>query len=202
MKRKNKKEGRLFLGILIAVIALGVGYAAISGVNLLINGSATAKASGEQEDFKVHFDNLTSEGNYITYTETAAADSFTPTFDTAKHVTAAAGESNKTASITVANDQLSADVAVSNLTTVGDTVTFTIPVINESDGIKANIAASVTNNNNEEYFNVTATPTTETQLAGNGATTNVTVTVRVVKVPKVDDVNGTFKVTLTANPVE
>ena len=203
MKRKNKKEGRLFIGILVAVIALGVGYAAISGVNLFINGSATAKASGQQEDFKVHFDDLTSSGNYMTYTEEAAVDSFTQTFDTAKHVTATTGETNKTASITIANDQLSADVAVSNLTTIGDTVTFTIPVINESDGVKANITAAVTNNN-EEYFNVTATPTTATPtlLNDNGATTNVTVTVSVVKVPKVNDVNGTFTVTLTAEPTE
>ena len=182
MKRKNKKEGRLFLGVLIAVIALGIGYASISGINLLINGSATAKASGEQEDFKVHFDDLTSEGNYMTYTETAAVDSFTQTFDTAKHVTATTEESNKTASITVANDQMSADVAVSNLTTVGDTVTFTIPVINESDGVKANITAAVTNNN-EEYFNVTATPTTATLLNDGGATTNVTVTVTLTAEP-------------------
>ena len=40
MKRKNKKEGRLFLGILIAVVTLGVGYAAITGVNLIINGTS------------------------------------------------------------------------------------------------------------------------------------------------------------------
>ena len=201
MKRKNKKEGRLFLGILIAVVTLGIGYAALTGVNLIINGSATAKASAQKEDFKVHFDDLTSTGNYMTYTETALVDSFTQSFDTAKHVTATTGESSKTASITIANDQMSADVTVSNLTTIGDTVTFTIPVINESDGIKANITAAVTNDN-EEYFNVTATPTTQVLLDDNGATTNVTVTVEVIKVPKVNDVNGTFKVTLTADPTE
>ena len=200
MKRKNKKEGRLFLGILIAVVTLGVGYAAITGVNLIINGSATATASGQQEDFKVHFDDLTSSGNYMTYTEEAGEDSFTPSFDTEKHVTATTGASNKTASITVANDQMRADIAVSNLTTIGDTVTFTIPVITESDGINATLAATV-ENENEEYFNVTAVPAVET-LNSNGATTNITVTVSVVKVPKVNDVNGTFTVTLRANPVE
>ena len=201
MKRKNKKEGRLFLGILVAVIALGVGYASITAIPLIINGSAIAKASGQQEDFMGHFDDLTSSLGYMTYTETAGLDSFTESFDTVKHVTATTGESNKTASITVANDALSADVAVSNLTTVGDTVTFTIPVINESDGIKANITAAITNNN-EEYFNVTATTTTETLLNDGGATTDVTVTVSVVKVPKVNDVEGTFTVTLTAEPTE
>lgn len=201
MKRTNKKEGRLFLGILLAVVVLGVGYAAITGVNLIINGSATASASGQQEDFKVHFANLNSSETYMIYSEAAAVDNFTQTVNNEKQATATTGESNKTASITVANNQVSADVAVSNLTTIGDQVTFTIPVINESDGIKAKIVASVTNDN-EEYFYVTATPTTETLLNANGDTTDVTVTVRVVKVPKVKDIEGTFKVTLRAEPVE
>ena len=196
----KRKEGKLFLGMLIAVVALGLGYAAITGVNLLINGSATATATGTQEEFNVHFDDLIQEGNYITYTETAEEDSFTQTFVDSKNVTATTGETNKTASIAVANNQLSADIALANLTTVGDTVTFTIPVINESDGIKANLSATVTNNE-EEYFTVTAVPAVET-LNGGNATTTVTVTVSVIKVPKVNDVNATFTVTLAADPEE
>jgi len=200
MKRKNKKEGKLFLGIIVAVLVLGVGYAAITGVNLIINGSATAKASGEQADFKVHFDDLVSTGNYITYTEEAATDSFTQNFVDSKNVTAASGTTNKEASIAVANNQMSATVSVSNMTTVGDTVTLTLPVINESDGIKANLSAIV-ENDSEEYFDVTAVPAVET-LNGNNATTTLTVTVRVIAVPKVNDVNATFTVDLAADPEE
>ncbi len=200
MKRKNKKEGRLFLGILIAVITLGVGYAAITGVNLIINGSATAKASGQQSDFIVHFDDLTNEGNYITYTEEAGIDTFSQSFVNSKNVTAASSTTTKEASITVASNQLSADVSVSNLTAVGDTVTFTLPVVNLSDGISANLSTEVTNNS-QEYFNVVATPAIDT-LGGNGATTTVTVTVSAIKVPQENDVEGTFTVTLTADPEE
>jgi len=199
MKRKNK-EGKLFIWGLIAVLFLGIGYAAVTGVNLIINGSATAKATGEQSDFNVHFADLTATGNYITYTETAEEDSFTQTFVDIKNVTAASSSSNKSAGITVANDQLSATVDVANMTTVGDTVTLTLPVINESDGVKADLSVSV-ENDSEEYFNVTAVPATET-LNGGGATTTVTVTVSVVKVPKVNDESGTFTVTLTADPTE
>ena len=86
------------------------------------------------------------------------------------------------------------------MTNVGDTVTLTIPVINESADVKANLSAAV-ENNNEEYFNVAAEPTVET-LNANNATTTVTVTVSVVKVPKVANQNGTFTVTLTADPVD
>ena len=197
---KKNKEGKLFIWGLIAVLFLGIGYAAVTGVNLIINGSATAKATGEQSDFNVHFADLTATGNYITYTETAEEDSFTQTFVDIKNVTAASSSSNKSASITVANDQLSATVDVANMTTVGDTVTLTLPVINESDGIKADLSVSV-ENGSEEYFNVTAVPATET-LNGGGATTTVTVTVSVVKVPKVNDESGTFTVTLTADPTE
>ena len=199
MKRKNK-EGRLFIWGLMAVLFLGIGYAAVSGVNLIINGSATAKATGEQSDFNVHFADLTESGNYITYTETAEEDSFTQTFVDSKNVTAASGSSTKSASIVVANNQLSATVNVANMTTIGDTVTLTLPVINESDGIKADLTASI-ENGEEEYFDVTAVPEVGT-LNGSGTTTNVTVTVSVIKVPKVNDVNGTFTVTLTADPAE
>ena len=198
MKRKNK-EGKLFLGILIAVVTLGIGYALVTGVDLMINGSAKAIASGSQEDFIVHFDDLVSTGNYITYIETAGVDSFTQSFDNANHVTASSSTTTKAAGITIANDKLSADVSVSNMTTIGDTVTLVIPVINESDGINADLSV-VVENNSEEFFTVTATPGVETLNGGNATT--VTVTVSVIKVPKVNDVNGTFTVTLTADPAE
>ncbi len=199
MKRKSK-EGKLFLGILVAVLILGVGYAAITAIPLIINGSATAKASAEDGDFVVHFNDFVSNGNYITYTENAGSDSFAQTFDTVKHVTAASNTTDKSASITLSDDRLSADVTVSNMTNVGDTVRLTIPVINESEGIKANLSTNITNNNSE-YFNVTAETATNT-LNSNGATTTITVTVEVIKVPKVNNAEGSFTVTLKADPTE
>ena len=199
--RKEKRNSKIMLGLLIAVVTLGIGYAAITAIPLIINGSATATASGTDADFIVHFDDFASDTNYITYSETVdTEDSLVQSFDTAKHVTAASGTTTKAADIVVSNDGLSATVSVSNMTNVGDTVRLIIPVINESDGIKAELSAAVVNNN-EEYFNVTAVPGIET-LNGNGATTTVTVDVSVVKVPKVADMEGTFTVTLTANPAE
>ena len=50
---KNKKTLQIVLLVVIAVVTLGVGYAAISAVNLIINGNATA--SVDQNNFKVHF---------------------------------------------------------------------------------------------------------------------------------------------------
>ncbi len=198
MKRKSK-EGKLFLGIIVAVLILGVGYAAITGVNLLINGSATAKATATDEDFIVHFNDFDQNGTYIVYSEDAGSDSFTQTFDTVKHITAGSNTTDKSASITVANDRLSADVAVSNMTNVGDKVVLTIPVINESNGINADLSIDI-ENNNSEYFNVTSETATNTLNAG--GTTTISVTVEVIKVPENNDVEGTFTVTLTADPTE
>lgn len=197
----RKKNGKLYLGILVSVMVLGIGYASLTAIPLIINGSATAKATATQEDFDVHFNDFVDGQSYITYSETAnTGDSLIESFVSAYNVTAASSETTKAASATIANNQESATVTVSNLTNIGDTVTLKLPVINESDGIKADLSTEIVNNN-EEYFTVTATPGVAT-LNGNNATSYVNVVVTVVKVPKVDDVTGTFTVTLTADPTE
>ncbi len=50
---KNKKKLQIMIFVLIAVITLGVGYAAISAINLVINGNATGSPS--QNSFSVVF---------------------------------------------------------------------------------------------------------------------------------------------------
>ena len=36
---KRKRNSKIMIGMLIAVVALGIGYDAIAGINLLINGN-------------------------------------------------------------------------------------------------------------------------------------------------------------------
>ena len=50
---QNKKKLQIVLLVLIAVLTLGIGYASITAVNLIINGNATA--SVDQNNFKVYF---------------------------------------------------------------------------------------------------------------------------------------------------
>ena len=50
---KNKKKLQIMIFVLIGVITLGVGYAAISAINLVINGNATGSPS--QNSFSVVF---------------------------------------------------------------------------------------------------------------------------------------------------
>ena len=50
---KNKRTLQIVLVVLIALITLGIGYASISVINLIINGNATV--SGNDSNFIVHF---------------------------------------------------------------------------------------------------------------------------------------------------
>ena len=65
---KNKRVFQTCLFVLIAIVVLGIGYASISGVILIINGNSTA--SVDQNNFKVYF--VTS--NITTGTRTASID--------------------------------------------------------------------------------------------------------------------------------
>lgn len=198
---KKRGHGNLFIGLLVAVIALGVGYAAITAIPLIINGSATAKASATDADFVVHFDDFTSGTNYLSYTETTSTTgSLTQSVVSAREVSGTFTGSDKAVSTTVAADQMSADVTVSNLENVGDTFTIKIPVINESDEIGANLSVDVTNSNTD-YFTVTSS-LDDDLISSSGGATYVNVVVSLKRVPKVDDITGTFTVTLTAEASE
>lgn len=195
----KKRKGKLLIAILLAVLALGIGYAAITAIPLIING--TAKAKAQDTNFIVHFNDFTNN-NYISYEElTGDTGTLDETVVSNKKVTGTFEGKDKNASVEIdSTDDTKATIKVENLENVGDSFTIKIPVINESDIVSANLSASIVNDN-ETYFNVTSTLDNDSILANGGATyVNVTVTLK--KVPKVDDVSGTFKVTLTADPVE
>ena len=198
---KKRGHGNLFIGMLVAVIALGVGYAAITAIPLIINGSATAKANATDADFVVHFNDFTVGTNYLSYTETTqATGELSQEIPSTSEVNGTFVGSDKAVSAVVAADQMSADVTVSNLENIGDTFTIKIPVINESDEIGADLSVDVTNSNTD-YFTVTSSLDSDS-IASNGGTTYVNVVVALKRVPKVDDITGTFTVTLTADATE
>ena len=43
----RRKNGKLIILVLGAIVTLGIGYAAITGINLLVNGSASVKPNGD-----------------------------------------------------------------------------------------------------------------------------------------------------------
>ena len=142
---KNKKTLQIVLLVLIAVVTLGIGYAAISAVNLIINGNATASVN--QNNFKVHFTQ-------------------------AQSITGSTGASG-TSSIDT-QDDTKATFDVTGLTKVGDYAEAVYTVRNDSNGIGAAISLSVTNSNSE-YFKVTETIQDNKLQAGEETTVKVRV---------------------------
>ena len=167
---KNKKTLQISLFVLIAVVTLGIGYAAISAINLFINGNATASVN--QENFKVYFTQ-------------------------AQSITGSTGVSG-TSSIDD-NDATIAYFDVSGLTKVGDYGVATYTVLNNSNGIGADITLQLTNSNNE-YFKITET-VADSQLQA-GDDTTATIRVEMIKTPINDSVTTSVTAKLIANPME
>ena len=170
----KKKNSMLVLAILVAVLVLGVGYAAVSAVNLTIEGSAKSKDS---------YLNVVFTGEVTTSTAGASAG-------------AAISASSE-------NDGLTATINVTGLQAVNDTVSATYTIKNKENDLSASIveAANGITNSKSEFFSVSTDMTTAKTVA-KGATTTVTVTVKLIKVPISDaDSTSNISVKLEATPV-
>ena len=142
---QNKKTLQIVLIVLVAVLTLGIGYASISAINLIINGNATANVN--QNNFKVHF----TQAQAITGTTGASGTSSIDTQDDTK-----------------------AMFDVTGLTKVGDYAEAVYTVRNDSNGVGAEISLSVSNSNSE-YFKVTETILDNKLQAGDETTASVKV---------------------------
>ena len=169
---QNKKKLQIVLLVLIAVLTLGIGYASISAINLIINGNATASVS--QDNFIVKF--LSEEGVTPTITSVDGGD----------------GDIHVTSDTTATFD-------ITGLDAVGESATANFKVKNESNAIGAKIGVSATNSN-QEYFKVTVTVVDDQLQAGDE--TDVRVKVEMIKTPINDPVTTSITTTLTASPLE
>ena len=142
---QNKKALQIGLFVLIAVVTLGIGYAAISAVNLIINGNATASVN--QNNFKVHFTG-------------------------AQGITGSTGASGT--STIDSQDDTKATFDVTGLTKIGDYAEAVYTVRNDSNGIGAEITLNL-NSSNTEYFKVTETILDNKLQAGEETTAKVNV---------------------------
>ena len=188
---RRKKKSKILLGLLIAVITLGIGYAAIAGVNLLVNGTAAIKSS--DGNFFVRFVKpIASETAIENPVESAITISGHNADDSLMDV------SGMSASV---EDDTHATFNAGSLDEVGEYVEFTYTVVNESNGIDTMLSFDIADENDgEDYFEITKSVTKS--VISNGETANVTVKVKLINRPVVDDFNATFTITLTANPVE
>lgn len=168
------KKGTGIFVILISILALGIGYAAISSVDLNINGS-TATVTPDDDNFDVIFKaestfSKTSGVGTVTFTRT---DDHNVTF------------------------------TLTGFTKRGDTATITIPFTNDSETLKAELADALITNSNDEYFTVSATSLAGTVLEEKGQTgsdSSLVLTVTAVKTPVSDEESTTITAKITASP--
>lgn len=172
----KQKRTYVTLLLVVALLCLGIAFAAISNINLTIGGEAAATPS--DANFIVKFDK-----------DTAVT---TDVGTTGATVVADYVDSDTT--------DLTATINVSGLTAEGQKVTATYTIENESIGLGANLVTSTTKNTNTEYFKVT--PTLAKTYIGESEKTTVTVEVEMVKTPITTDVITSIEVDVTASPVD
>ena len=143
----KQKRTLVVLLLVIAILCLGIAYAAISNINLQISGTASATANSE--NFKVYFTGTP---------ETTKSNS-------SSIVTATAEEGGTQATINC-----------SGLTTKGDNVTATYTIENGSPELTADITAKVSSSNEKFTVTKTIDETTATSVEAK-KTTTITVTV-------------------------
>ena len=110
------------------------------------------------------------------------------------------GTSAKVTAISSPANTRAATFTVENMT-LNETVTMTFEVKNYETDVHATLAApSVTENTNEEYFQVTTSCDKTTLNAGDTAT--ITVNVKLIKTPVTDEAGSTtVTVAMAASPV-
>lgn len=177
---KNKKRVMGF-GLLVAVLFLGIGYAAITSVNFQIQGTATATVDSAQ--FQVDF------------IEDAAT--VTKVGSNSLEVTDAKRIAPQTASFTA-----------TGFKAAGDKITVTYTVENKSEDLDAKLGGLTVNlaNNNDGFFTAVANyGNGGTRLTAKGGRTTVTVTVELVKTPigeDGEDLTPTITVNFPAEAVQ
>lgn len=176
----NKKKSFTGLLIILAVLFLGVGYAAITSRTLTINGNVTVNPN--ENDFDVVF-----KGAPTITDGTVPATTATNTYDS----------NNRTATLTV-----------DGLEKAGDKVVVTYTIENKSNSLKATLSnLTVTNDSANGYFTVETTELNNTVLGVYSAAeatdeTTLVVTITLAKTPILDtDVkNVPFTITFDAAP--
>ena len=155
--------------LLVAVLLLGVGYAALTDT-LEINGSADVDRSGAESSFN---DDIV--------------------FDSA---TAIGGDPN-TASISQTDFDM-ADFGVNSLKGAGDKAQFKFVIANNGD-VDANVTPTLASdgNTNDEFFDIESDWKGETRLLKAGEKAEYTLTVTLKKTPT-DTIHGSFHIELSA----
>ena len=166
----KKKTG--ILGVLIAILLVGIGYAAISAVTLTINGTGTVTPS--DDNFKVVY--------------------------TAGEQTSASTGVTATPATIGADGVISTSFTVSGMTKTGDTATLAYTITNKSPELKAALGTPSVTVSNTEYFSATSNITGAPVVLNPDGTATQVVTVTAIKTPVSAEQSTTVTITVVADP--
>ena len=187
---KNFKiKNNFMLVILLGVLLLGIGYAAVSNIELSINGSAKASGNATDEDFIVRF--VKSDDTSSDLPDVASA---------AQNPTPYEVSTGSSAEVTTdVTDDTLATFSIAGMSSVGEYVDLTYYVANFSLALPAYISVDVENSTNDasEYFEITKTIVND-ELLTQGSVTPINVRVELIARPKLDK-TGNFAVKLIAS---
>ncbi len=206
----KKRKTFIGLAIFIAVLILGIGYAAVTGVTLNINGNANVSANA---DFLVKFnknggtnEHTSITAHNITYTVNNESVTTVPT-STFKEVTYPVVQGAYT-------DDTSATMTV-YLDSKYKKASATYQIINDSPELSATLKVNLTNFDETNSKNLTSSYTlikdnTEVIETGNdnatiikaGETVLLTVEVDLTKLPVEDIENASYALSIEATPQE
>ena len=169
----KKRRSLIISFLLVAALALGIGYAALSDV-LDIQGTAEISAGIAEEAF-----------NQDVY------------FSKAEPGTGA------TASINPDNND-KATFTATGFSQVGDKVTVTYTIKNDSEHYAADVTPRLLQNSNETFFAISSDWNTTTQRIAAGGEKTITITVELIKLPTAAEglTTASFNIELTAVTVE
>lgn len=170
----NRSKTYLALGLIVAVLALGVAYAAIGNIKLNISGTATATAAAGSFDVQFVGGETSGDGS-ATFTQFS--------------------ESTR---------GLAAEFTVTGLDHVGDKQKVIFTIENKSTDLLANLTFSEATCDKADYFKVTSKLNASqlgTAKTGANCTTTVEVEVELLKLPvATDSVEANISAFVEASP--
>lgn len=167
----KKKRTLTVVAMVLAVLLLGVGYAAtIGNIQLNITGNATA----------------TPDSNLYVVKFTAASET-TPIDSKKSYI-------NVDAKV---DSDLEGTINVTGMKTKGDSVTVQYTIANESEDLSAALSVDLGDGTSDKF---TITPTLGTELLAKDSTTTLTVVITLNETPISGDLTTSIPVTVTAVP--
>lgn len=197
----KQKKTWVALLVIVALLALGVAYAAISGTDLVING--TMKGIAQDEKVDVYF----SDAKITTFTGIDDIPTTGAASVTRKLVKEDPDLVDNVSTVSVdADDDTKAYFEVKGLTHEGDKAILVYTIKDRRNDMDATLEAPVVEWDNPDWFTVECVLSGNdlTRAEGNSQTATVTITLNKTVVSAADEAEAESEgtITITANPVE